>query len=204
MAAVMNTTENLEPTYQEAKRRSDWPKWQEAIKTELTSLEKNGTWSVVECLKEANVVGCKWVLRIKKNAASEIKKYKARLVARGFTQIHGVNYYETYTPVARLASFHLIAMANQNNWPLESFDFDSAYLNSVLSDDKVIYLEQPKEYSKGDPRKYVFLLHKALYGLKQGARNWYEMIRWALGELGFQRTESDHTVFVKTWSDGRC
>jgi hypothetical protein len=144
------------------------------------------------------------VLRIKKNAAGEIEKYKARLVARGFTQIHGVDYYEMYAPVARLASFRLlIAMANRNNWPLESFDFDSAYLNSVLSDDEVIYLEQPKEYSKGDPRKYVFLLHKALYGLKQGARNWYETIRRALGELGFQRTESDHAIFVKTWSDGR-
>ena len=144
------------------------------------------------------------MLRIKKNAAGEIEKYKARLVARGFTQIHGIDYYETYAPVARLASFRLlIAMANRNNWPLESFDFDSAYLNSVLSDDEVIYLEQPKEYSRGDPKKYVFRLHKALYGLKQGARNWYETMRQALGELGFQRTKSDHAVFVKTWSDGK-
>ena len=97
MATVMNMAENLEPSYEEAKRRSDWPRWQEAIKAELASLEKNSTWSVVERLKGVNVVGCKWVLRI--------KKYKARLVACGFTQIHGINYYETYAPVARLASF---------------------------------------------------------------------------------------------------
>jgi len=118
MAAVMDTAEYLNPTYEEAKRRSDWPKWQEAIKAELASLEKNGTWSTVEHPKGANVISCKWVLRIKKNAAGEIEKYKVWLVAHGFTQIHGVDYDETYAPVARLVSFRLIiAMANRNRWP---------------------------------------------------------------------------------------
>jgi hypothetical protein len=117
--------------------------------------------------------------------------------------------------VARLASFRLIiAMANRNGWPLDSFDFDSAYLNSVLSDEEVIYLEQPpqisSDQSRGErksvswinPRKHVFRLHKALYGLKQGARSWYETMRQALGELGFKRTEADHAVFLKTWKNG--
>jgi hypothetical protein len=71
----------------------------------------------------------------------------------------------------------------------------------VLSDDKVIYLEQPKEYSKGDPRKYVFRPHKALYGLKQGTWSWYEMMQQALGELGFQQKESvlsdDKSLYAK-------
>jgi hypothetical protein len=81
MAAVMDMAEYLNPSYEEAKRRPDWPKWQEAIKAELESLEKNGTWSTVKRPKGANVVSCKWVLRIKKNAAGEIEKYKAWLVA---------------------------------------------------------------------------------------------------------------------------
>lgn len=80
MAAVMDMAEYLNPSYEEAKRRPDWPKWQEAIKAELESLEKNGTWSTVKCPKGANVVSCKWVLRIKKNAAGKIEKYKAWLV----------------------------------------------------------------------------------------------------------------------------
>jgi len=100
MATVMDAAECLNPTYEEAKRRSDWPKWQEAIQAELQSLEANKTWSVVECPKDMNVVSSKWVLHIKKNAAGEIEKYKARLVACGFTQIHGIDYYETYAPVA--------------------------------------------------------------------------------------------------------
>ena len=170
MAAIMGAAECLNPTYEEAKKRSDWSKWEEAMKTELTSLEKNGTWSVVERLQGANIVDSKWVLHIKKNAAGEVEKYKGRLVARGFTQIHGIDYYETYAPVARLASFQLlITMANRNKWPLDSFDFDSAYLNSVLPDDVVIYLKQPKGYQKDDRKKFVLRLHKALYGLKQGA-----------------------------------
>jgi Reverse transcriptase (RNA-dependent DNA polymerase) len=141
---------------------------------------------------------------MKKNAAGEVEKYKARLVARGFTQIYGVDFYETYAPVARLSSFRLLlAMANRNGWPADSFDFDSAYLNSILSDDEVIYLEQPAEYTKGNAKGYVFRLRKALYGLKQGARSWYETLRKALEELGFKRTEADHGVFVRRWEDGR-
>ncbi len=148
MATVMDAAEGLNPSYEEAKMREDWPKWQEAIKAELDSLKANGTWSLVERPTEANVVDCKWVLRIKKNAAGEIEKYKARLVARGFTQIHGIDFYETYAPVARLSSFRLlIALANRNGWPLDCFDFDSAFLNSELADDEVIYLEQPARIS---------------------------------------------------------
>ena len=204
MAAVMDAAEDLNPTYEETKKRPDWPKWKEALQAELRSLEANKTWSIVERPKDTNVVSSKWVLRIKKNAAGEIEKYKARLVARGFTQIHGVDYYETYTPVARLASFRiLLAMANRNGWAADSFDFDSAYLNSVLSDDEVIYLEQPPDFSSDNPRKYVLRLHKALYGLKQGARNWYESLKGALEQLGFKRMESDHGVFVKRWEDRR-
>ncbi len=77
-----------------------------------------------------------------------------------------------------------------------------AYLNLVLSDNEVIYLEQPPEFLASDSKKYVFRLHKALYGLKQGARSWYESLREALGQLEFVRTETDHGVFVKKWAEG--
>ena len=83
--------------------------------------------------------------------AGEIKKYKAHLVARGFTQIYGVDFYETYAPVAKLATFHLItAIAAHNGWPLDSFNFDSVYLNSLLRDE-VIFLKQPPNHD--NPKK---------------------------------------------------
>ncbi|RDB21868.1 Retrovirus-related Pol polyprotein from transposon TNT 1-94 [Hypsizygus marmoreus] len=198
MAAVTEGVEGLMPSYSEAKKRPDWPKWEEAIKVELENLKQNGTWELVERPAGVNVVDCKWVLRIKKNAAGEIEKYKARLVARGFTQIHGVDFYETYAPVARLASFRLLlAIAARNGWPVDSFDFDGAFLNSVLDDDEVVYLEQPAEYAEKDRKQYVLRLHKALYGLRQGAKNWYDALCVALADLGFRRSEADHGVFYK-------
>jgi hypothetical protein len=169
-----------------------------AINIELENLKASGTWELVERPSGANVVDCRWVLRIKKNAAGEIEKYKARLVAKGFTQIYGIDYYETYAPVARLASFRLLlATAARNSWPIDTFDFDSAYLNCVLSEDEVIYLEQPIGHETEDRRKWVWKLKKSLYGLKQGAKNWYDALHTALGKLGFERTEADHGVFLK-------
>ena len=95
--AMASIIKGLEPMYEEAQRCPDWPKWEESIK-ELDGLERMpvGTWRLVKRPPDANVVDTKWILKINKNSAGEVKKYKARLVARGFTQIYGVNYYETY------------------------------------------------------------------------------------------------------------
>jgi hypothetical protein len=198
MAAVVENAEGLQPMYEEARKYPDWPGWQELIQMELDSLEKTGTWHLVKQPPGANVVECRWVLRIKNNAAGEIEKYKARLVVKGFTQIYGVDYYETYAPVARLASFRLLlAIAARNGWAVDTFNFDSAYLNSKLGDDEVVYLEQPMGYETKDRDSWVWRLLKALYGLKQGAKNWYDALHKALLELGFTRSEADHGVFYK-------
>lgn len=198
MAAVMDGAEGLTPTFEEARKRADWPKWDAAIKEELASLKANGTFELVERPPNTNVTKCRWVLRIKKNAAGEIDKYKARLVAKGFTQIHGVDYYETYAPVARFASFRLLlALAARNGWTADIIDFDSAYLNSRLGPNEQVYLEQPPSYATRDSRVWVWRLHKTLYGLKQGAKNWYDALCKALTDLGFVRTDADHGVFVK-------
>jgi Reverse transcriptase (RNA-dependent DNA polymerase) len=151
MVNVTEASEGIMSSFEEAKNCPDWPKWQEAIKAELANLKANGTWELIEWPSGANVVDSKWVLQIKKNAAGEIEKYKAHLVTRGFTQIYGVDFYETYAPVAKLATFHLItAIAACNRWPLDSFDFNSAYLNSLLQDE-VIFLEQLPDHD--DPKK---------------------------------------------------
>jgi hypothetical protein len=86
----------------------DWPKWAEVMKTEIVSLKANGTWELVKCPTNANVVDCKWVYRIKHDSASEIIKHKARLVAQGFTQQYSIDYFDTYAPVAQLASIRTV------------------------------------------------------------------------------------------------
>ena len=143
MAAVMAGAEGLTPTFEEARKRADWPKWEEAINKELALLKANDTYELVERPPHVNVIKCRWVLRIKKNSAGEIDKYKARLVAKGFTQIHGMDYYETYSPIAMLTSFRLLlALAARNDWEADIFDFDTAYLNSKLGEHETTYLEQ--------------------------------------------------------------
>ncbi|PSR87021.1 hypothetical protein PHLCEN_2v5279 [Hermanssonia centrifuga] len=182
MAAVMGDAEGLQPTLEEARKRPDWAKWLAAIKAELESLIRNDTWT--------------WVLRIKKDATGAIDKYKARLVAQGFTQVYGVDYFETFAPVAKIASIRLVlAITARDGWEVQSFDFNSAYLNSVLNDDKEIYLEQPPQFPLKDPKLHVLRLKKALYGLKQGGRKWYEHLCIALADLGFKRAEADYCVF---------
>ena len=100
-AAVAVGLEMDELSYQEARRRFDWPEWQKAINVELENLNAAGTWDVVQRPENTNVVDSKWVFRLKNDAEGRIVKWKARLVARGFTPVYGVDYFETFAPVAR-------------------------------------------------------------------------------------------------------
>jgi hypothetical protein len=107
----------------------------------LMTLKNAGTWITVPCPPSKNIIGSKWVFHIKCTTDSSIAKYKAHLVARGFTQIQGVNYYDTYSPVARLASFCIIlAYAAHYDGEVESFDFNGTYLSGTLDNNKEIYM----------------------------------------------------------------
>ena len=152
MVEAMAEADALEPTYEEVRGRSDWPQWKDAIKVKLEALREAGTWEIVERPASTNVVDSKWVFRIKKNADGSIDKYKAHLVARGFTQVYGVNYYETFAPVAKLTSIRsILTIATRNDWSIDMFDFHSAFLNGKLDADKDIYMEQPPHHAAADP-----------------------------------------------------
>ena len=169
MAAVISEAEAMDPQMlEEARCRPDWPKWEAAIEAELNALKKAGTWGTVERPRGQNIVQCKWVFRIKKDVAGRIERYKACLVAKGFTQVHGIDYYDTWAPVAKLASIHLLlAIAAQNGWPVDMFDFHSAFLNGELNSDEEVFMEQPHKYEEANRKKYVVRLFKSIYGLKQ-------------------------------------
>ena len=167
----------------------------------MEALRKANTWDVVERPPGKNIVGCKWVLHIKKDAEGRIDKYKARLVARGFTQVYGVDYTETFAPVAKLASLRtILAMAAREDWPIEVFDFNSAFLNAEL--DEEILMQLPPEFGGFDTQFFVAKLRKAIYGLKQAGRTWYQALYQALTELGFKRAEYDHGVFYARTTAG--
>ena len=135
------------------------------------------------------------MLKIKRDREGKIEKYKARLVAQGFTQIYGVNYTDTFAPVAKFASIRtILSIAATNDWPIEVFDFNIAFLNGKLDSSDVIYMQQPPGYGNGD-RNTVLKLHKAIYGLKQGGKTWYDTLSKTLFDLGFKCAEADPGVF---------
>ena len=192
--AAISEVQDDPKTLNQARSRPDWPKWQEAMDREITTLDKAKTWTNVQRPAGKNIVGSKWVFRIKRKADGAIEKYKARLVARGFTQKFGIDYFDTFSPVARLASFrYILAIAARNDWDIDTFDFNGAYLNGELDPNEEIYLQPPPGYDiEGE---YVKRLHKSLYGLKQAGRKWYDTLSRALTDLGFQVNQSDPGIF---------
>jgi len=194
IAAAIKELDSDPKTVSKVWSRSNWPHWKEAMDCEIKSLKAARTWKTVPCPPGKNIVGAKWVFKLKRKANGSIDKYKAHLVARGFTQIYGVDYYDTFSPVTRLASFHiLMALAAHFGWDLEAFDFNSAYLNGELDENEEIYMQEPPGYeSLGE---FVKLLLKAIYGLKQAAVKWYRVLRQTLTDLGFRVSVADPGVF---------
>ena len=117
LVSAVIEAEGYDPaTLKDARQRSDWAKWEDAIHKELSSLKAAKTWILVERPKDRNVVGSKWVLRLKRDSEGKVEKHKARVVAKGFTQVEGIDYYETFAPVARLASIRtVLAIAAETN-----------------------------------------------------------------------------------------
>ena len=139
----------------------------------------------------------KRVFKTKLNPNGSICKHKARLVVKGYAQQYGVDYKETFAPVARYDTIRLLfVLAAQNSWHIHQLDVKSAFLNGFV--DKEIYVEQPDGVVAPSKEDYVYLLRKALYGLKQAPRAWYETMDKHLTKLGFVRSQSETTLYVKT------
>lgn len=155
-------------------------------------VKKNKTWELVDRPQNRKVIGVKWVYRTKLNADGSINKHKARLVVKGYAQIFGVDYSDTFAPVARLDTIRLLlAVAAQKKWKVYQLDVKSAFLQGE------IYVEQPEGYVKEGEEDKVYLLKKALYGLKQAPRAWYNRIDDHLLSLGFEKSLSQSTLYVK-------
>ncbi len=201
MAISTADAEALEPrSLAEVKRQPDWPLWEGAIREELATLKAAGTWEIVDKPVGANIVGSKWVFRIKKDAEGGIVKFKACLVAQGFSQVPGIDYFNTYAPVARLASIRsILAMAAALDLELHQVDIKGTYLNGKPTDKEIIYMHQPPGYPEpGSHPGQVCRLVKTLYGLKQSGRRWYQhLIEILVKKLGFKQCDIDQAMFYK-------
>ena len=128
----------------EALTNSEKQSWKVAMKKEMESIHSNDVWDLVELPNQRKAIECRWVFKRKISADGSIERYKARLVAQGFSQRHGFDYDETFSPVARFDSFRtLIAYGAQNDLNLHQLDFTSAFLNGKLEEE--VFMRQPKD-----------------------------------------------------------
>ena len=167
--------------------------WKLAIAEELDSLTEHQTWEVVPRPQGRRVIGSKWVYHVKYDADGNISRYKARLVACGFTQVHGIDYTETFAPVTRLETLRLLlALAVQKDWEVCQIDVKTAYLYGDL--DEEVYMEPPEGYPVEDGE--VFRLKKAIYGLRQAGRQWYRKLKETMAKFGLTQVISEPHTFV--------
>ncbi|WVZ84651.1 hypothetical protein U9M48_031658 [Paspalum notatum var. saurae] len=173
------------------------PDWLNAMHEELNNFTRNKVWELVERPKDYNVIGTKWVFRNKHDENGIVVRNTARLVAQGYTQVEGLDFGETFAPVARLEAIRiLLAFACAHNIKLFQMDVKSAFLNGKISE--LVYVEQPPGFE--DPKKlgHVYKLSKALYGLKQAPRAWYERLRDFFVSKGFKIGKVDTILFTKS------
>ena len=170
--------------------------WQAAMDKEMSSLRAHAVFAVVDRpAAGVNVVTCKFVFAVKEKNG-EVLRFKARLVACGYTQQEGVDYVETYAQVARLKTVRVfLAMVTIRDLHLELMDVETAYLNAPLKEQ--VYMAQPEGYASGGEGA-VWLLKKALYGLKQSGREWHQMIDAFIQSLGFVPCKTDSCLYAKT------
>ena len=170
------------------------PNWVEAMQEELQQFERNEVWELVERPSHQSVIGTKWVFRNKTDCDGIITRNKARLVAQGYRQEEGIDYEETFAPVARLEAVRLfLAFAAFKGFKVYQMDVKSAFLNGLLQEE--VYVEQPPGFSDSKHPNKVFRLKKALYGLKQAPHDWYETLSVFLEENGFTKGSTEKTLF---------
>ena len=168
---------------------------------EMRTIEHNQTWELVDLPEDESPIGLKWVFRLKYHEDESIQKYKARLVAKGYAQHQGIDFDETFSPVARFETVRtVLCLAASLKLPIYQFDVKSAFLNGELEEE--VYVSQPEGFVIQGSETKVYRLKKALYGLKQAPRAWYKRIDSYFLKNGFERSENEPTLYVKRHDSG--
>jgi hypothetical protein len=195
MALMCNLLDEEPTCFEEAIQKKEW---ENAMIEEYQSIIKNDVWEIVPRQKSKDVVSSKWLFKIKHVADGSIEKYKERFVARGFSQKEGIEYEETFAPVARYTSMRtIIALAAKMKWKLHQMDVKTAFLNGVIEEE--VYIKQPQGFEVEDRKSHVCRLKKALYRLEQAPRSWYGRIDSFLMSLGFTKSKENSNLYFKNY-----
>ena len=180
-------------TYQEAINSSEREHWVEAMEDEMSSLFENDTWELVDIPEKTKVIDNRWVFRTKRNAEGNVQNYRARLVARGLVQKAGVDYNETFSPVARYETIRSVLPVSAQDLHLYQFDVKTAFLYSDIEEE--VYMTQPKGFDDGSGR--VCKLKRCIYGLKQAPRCWNKKFSNLLRKQGLKVSENNPCPFIR-------
>lgn len=198
---IFSYTAETEPKSFRQAMTSD--KWKASVNVEFEVIEQNRTWDIESLPPGKNVVGCKWVFTIKYNLDGTVERYKSRFVAQGFTQQEGLDYLDTFSPVAKLTSVKLLlSLVAAKGYKLTQMDVLNAFLHGDLEEE--IYMILPQGYTPPPgvvlPPNLVCRLRKSLYGLKQASRQWYKRFSSVLLGANFIQSPANNTLFVKATS----
>jgi hypothetical protein len=168
-----------------------------AMNDELDQIEKNNTWEMVHRPEGKNIICSKWIFKNKLNEQGQVVRNKARLVYKGYAQIEGLDFDETFAPVARLEAIIIfLSYACHKRLKVYQMDVKSAFLNGDLNEE--IYMEQLEGFELSDNPDLVCKLKKYLYGLKQASCVWYHRLDTYLKDKGFKRGTIDNNLYIKT------
>jgi hypothetical protein len=171
------------------------PNWVNDMHEELENFERNQVWEVVEPPPNCQPIGTKWVWKNKEGENGKLVRNKSRLVAQGYSQKEGIDYEETFAPVAHLEAIRiLLAFSMAKGFKLCQMDVNSAFLNGFLEEE--VYVKEPLGFESVEYPHRVYSLRKALYGLKQAPRAWYGRLRGFLFSKGFEMGKADKTPFL--------
>lgn len=199
-----NADINIPSDFNEAITSPESDHWKAAMDEEIASLDRNGVYELVELPAARKAVGGRWVYALKRNQDGTVAKFKARWVAKGYSQRKGVDFYETYAPVTKLATlWTFLTIAAQDDLDLLQGDFKTAFLTASLVE--TVYMDQPTGYEQqgSGQRKLVAHLLKAIYGLKQASTAFYDRASTFFATLGLHPTEADSCLFVGNISGRR-
>ncbi|KAK1614833.1 hypothetical protein QYE76_020350 [Lolium multiflorum] len=193
---IVDNNDEDPATYEEAMMSPDSNKWQEAMKSEMGSMYDNKVWTLVDLPDSRKAVENKWIFKRKTDADGNITVYKARLVAKGFRQIQGVDYDETFSPVAKLKSMRiLLAIAAFFDYEIWKMDVKTAFLNGDIEEE--LYMVQPKGFVDPKNADKVCKLQRSIYGLKQASRSWNRRFDKVIKDFGFIQCHGEACIYKK-------
>ena len=177
--------------------------WIRAAEEEIKGMQLSSSYELVPrpMGPSANVIDSKWVWKKKLDRWGRVKRFRARLVARGFKQVAGVDYFDTFAPVMRYKSLLiLLTLAAERDFEVRHLDVPKAFLQATLNE--AIFMEQPEGFHNGD-KNLVWRLVKSVYGIKQAPNNWNEELNQFLLSIGLARLKTDSCIYVKQCKSGR-